>query len=72
MAGMSDLLWMTLGLLVMVAHCCAHPIAPQTFGLVKAGRPLPEPTPKRDSPPLGRDVHAPEQVLEPDWASATI
>ena len=72
MAGMSDLLWMTLGLLVMVAHCCAHPIAPQTFGLVKAGRPLPEQTPKSARPRLGHGARAPEQVLEPDWASATL
>lgn len=72
MAGMSDLLLMTLGLLVMVARCCDQPIAPQTFGLVKPSRPLPEPTPKSARPRGRGEAARPEQVFEPEWASATL
>lgn len=72
MTGMSDLLWVTLGLLVMVARCCASPIAPQTFGLVKPGRLLPEPTPKSARPRRQDVASAPEPAFEPDWARATI
>jgi hypothetical protein len=72
MAGMSDLLLVTLGLLVSIARCCAKPIAPETFGLVKPQRPLPEATPKSSRPPFGGESPARERTFEPEWASATI
>jgi hypothetical protein len=72
MVGMSDLLLVTLGLLVSIARCCANPIAPETFGLVKAQRRLPEPNPKSSRPPFGDESLASGRAFEPDWASATI
>ena len=69
---MSDLLWVTLGLLVMVARCCEKPITPEAFGLVKPARPLPETTPGSSRPPFEDGAPASERAFEREWASATI
>jgi hypothetical protein len=62
MAGVSDLLIMTFGLLAGAVGCLAMPCAPERWSCVKAARPEP------DTVPLVNDAADAQRDSEPGFA----